>query len=174
MSTPVEQRLCRLVIPSSYALTRRFEFLQLVKTPRHFLAAANLIDQIDFLMAKQRMVKYMLKRSQEFVIGGYTAGNPFDALIVGCYEGSKLKFVSKVRNGFLQHMRCAMMPLLQELRTEKCPFVKLPEKRCGPWALVAKEEPANRGPTHLGSKSSIPPTHKNLARDNKESRCIFP
>lgn len=76
MSTPVEQRLCRLVIPSSYALTRRFEFLQLVKTPRHFLAAANLIDQIDFLMAKQRMVKYMLKRSQEFVIGGYTAGFP--------------------------------------------------------------------------------------------------
>ena len=71
MSTPVEQRLCRSVIPSSYALTRRLELLQLVKTPRHFLAAANLIDQIDFLMAKRRMVKYMLKRSQEFVIGGY-------------------------------------------------------------------------------------------------------
>ena len=84
MSTPVEQRLCRSVIPSSYALTRRLELLQLVKTPRHFLAAANLIDQIDFLMAKRRMVKYMLKRSQEFVIGGYTTRNPFDALIVGC------------------------------------------------------------------------------------------
>lgn len=32
-------------------------------------------------------VKYKINRSQEFVIGGYTAGNPFDALIVGCYEG---------------------------------------------------------------------------------------
>ena len=41
------------------------------------------------------MVKYMLKRSQEFVIGGYTAGNPFYALIVGCYEGAKLKFGEK-------------------------------------------------------------------------------
>ena len=31
-------------------------------------------------------VKYKINRSQEFVIGGYTVGNPFDALIVGCYE----------------------------------------------------------------------------------------
>lgn len=44
-------------------------------------------------MAKRRMVKYMLKRSQEFVISGYTAGNPFDELIVGCYDGRDLKYV---------------------------------------------------------------------------------
>ena len=31
-------------------------------------------------------VKYTINRSQEFVIGGYTAGNPFEALIVGCWE----------------------------------------------------------------------------------------
>jgi ATP-dependent DNA ligase len=31
-------------------------------------------------------VKYKLNRSQEFVIRGYTAGNPFDAPIVGCYD----------------------------------------------------------------------------------------
>jgi ATP-dependent DNA ligase len=31
-------------------------------------------------------VKYKINQLQEFVIGGYTAGNPFDALIVGCYE----------------------------------------------------------------------------------------
>ena len=31
-------------------------------------------------------VKYKINRSQELVIGGYTAGNPFDALIVGCYR----------------------------------------------------------------------------------------
>jgi bifunctional non-homologous end joining protein LigD len=80
-------------------------------------------------------VKYKINRSQEFVIGGYTAGNPFDAPIVGCYEGAKLNIVNKVRNGFGPHMRCALYPLLQELRTEKCPFVNLPEKRRGPWAL---------------------------------------
>jgi len=74
-------------------------------------------------------VKYKINHSREFVIGGYTAGNPFDALIIGCYEGAKLRFVSKVRNGFVSHMRCALYPLLQQLRTEKCPFVNLPEKR---------------------------------------------
>jgi bifunctional non-homologous end joining protein LigD len=45
-------------------------------------------------------LKYKTHKSQEFVIGGYTlGGNPFDALIVGCYEGSKLNYVAKVRAG---------------------------------------------------------------------------
>jgi hypothetical protein len=26
--------------------------------------------------------------------------NPFDALIVGCYDGPKLKYIAKVRAGF--------------------------------------------------------------------------
>jgi bifunctional non-homologous end joining protein LigD len=39
--------------------------------------------------------KYKLNQSQEFVIGGYTPGNPFDALIVGVYEGDRLNFVAK-------------------------------------------------------------------------------
>ena len=34
-----------------------------------------------------------------------TPGDPFDALIVGCYEGDKLKSVAKVRNGFVPHVR---------------------------------------------------------------------
>jgi len=43
-------------------------------------------------------LKYKINCSQEFVIGGYTlGGNPFDALIVGCYDGMKLKYVAKVR-----------------------------------------------------------------------------
>src|SRR5207253_1576253 len=50
-------------------------------------------------------VKYKINRSQEFVIGGYTLGNPFDALIVGFYEGAELKFAAKVRNGFVPYLR---------------------------------------------------------------------
>ena len=37
-------------------------------------------------------LKYKINRSQEFVIGGYTAGNPFDALIVGVYDGADAQF----------------------------------------------------------------------------------
>ena len=50
-------------------------------------------------------VKYKVNRGQEFVIGGYTPGNPFDALIVGYYEGERLLYAAKVRNGFVRH-RC--------------------------------------------------------------------
>jgi len=85
-------------------------------------------------------LKYKIKKSQEFVIGGYTmGGNPFDALIVGCYEGGKLKYVAKVRAGFVPHMRCGMWPLLQPLRTDKCPFSDLPEKRRTLYSLTREE-----------------------------------
>lgn len=50
-------------------------------------------------------VKYKVNRGQEFVIGGYTPGNPFDALIVGYYEGEKLLYAAKVRNGFVRQVR---------------------------------------------------------------------
>ena len=50
-------------------------------------------------------VKYRVNRGQEFVIGGYTAGNPFDALIVGYYEGERLLYAAKVRNGFVPQVR---------------------------------------------------------------------
>lgn len=84
-------------------------------------------------------VKYKILQSQEFVIGGYTAGNPFDALIVGCYEAGKLKYVGKVRNGFVPHMRCSIMPLLQQLLTEECPFADLPETRRTWYSLTLDE-----------------------------------
>ena len=84
-------------------------------------------------------LKYKLQKVQEFVVGGYTDGNPFDALIVGCYEGGKLKYVGKVRAGFVSHQRCAMMPLLEQLSTEDCPFIDLPEKRRTLYSLTREE-----------------------------------
>ena len=65
-------------------------------------------------------LKYKLKQCQEFVIGGYTPGNPFDALIVGCYEGNKLNYVAKVRAGFVPHVRGEVSQRLRGLETEKC------------------------------------------------------
>ncbi len=50
-------------------------------------------------------VKYKVNRGQEFVIGGYTPGNPFDALIVGYYESERLLYAAKVRNGFVPLVR---------------------------------------------------------------------
>jgi bifunctional non-homologous end joining protein LigD len=47
-------------------------------------------------------LKYKVNKAQAFVIGGYTPDNPLEALIVRYYEGGKLIFASKVRNGFVR------------------------------------------------------------------------
>jgi bifunctional non-homologous end joining protein LigD len=65
-------------------------------------------------------LKYKINRSQEFVIGGYTLGtNPFDALIVACYDGPNLKFVAKVRNGFVPMLRREVFERFAGLRTDQ-------------------------------------------------------
>ncbi len=84
-------------------------------------------------------LKYKFNRSQEFVIGGYTPGNAFDALIVGYYESKALQFVAKVRNGFVPHVRRALSQKFKGLTTTKCPFANLPENRRTTWALTADE-----------------------------------
>ena len=84
-------------------------------------------------------VKYKINRSQEFVIGGYTHGNPFDALIVGYYDRSDLQFVAKVRNGFVPRVRREVFQRFSGLALARCPFVNLPEKRRTTWALTRDE-----------------------------------
>jgi bifunctional non-homologous end joining protein LigD len=83
--------------------------------------------------------KYKVHRGQEFVIGGYTAGNPFDALIVGYYEGGKLYYVAKVRNGFVPRLRQEVYRRFKGLESDTCPFVNLPEKRRTQWALTSEQ-----------------------------------
>jgi bifunctional non-homologous end joining protein LigD len=84
-------------------------------------------------------VKYRINKGQELVIGGYTPGNPFDALIVGYYQDGKLVFAGKVRNGFVPHLRRKVASRFQSLETDQCPFANLPEKKRTPWALTADE-----------------------------------
>jgi ATP-dependent DNA ligase len=84
-------------------------------------------------------LKYKVNKSQEFVIGGCPPGNPLDALIVGYYEGDKLIFVSKVRNGFVPRLLREVWNKLKALETNQCPFFNLPEKRRTEWALTREE-----------------------------------
>jgi DNA ligase D-like protein (predicted ligase) len=84
-------------------------------------------------------IKYKVNQGQEFVIGGYTPGNPFDALIVGYYKGGKLYYAAKVRNGFVPRLRQEVCSKFKGLEITTCPFVNLPEKRRTQWALSAAE-----------------------------------
>ena len=68
---------------------------------------------LEGLVAKRRTSKYepgvrsgawmkmRVNRGQEFVIAGYTVGTKtFDALIIGYYEGDRLIYAARTRNGF--------------------------------------------------------------------------
>jgi DNA ligase D-like protein (predicted ligase) len=84
-------------------------------------------------------VKYKVNRGQEFVIGGFTPGNPFDALIVGYYEGDRLLYAAKVRNGFVPQVRHEVASKFKGLEIDACPFANLPEKKRTQWALTKEE-----------------------------------
>jgi DNA ligase D-like protein (predicted ligase) len=75
-------------------------------------------------------IKYRVNRGQEFVIGGYFPGpHGFDSLIVGYYDGEKLVYVARTRNGFVPASRRQVFSKLRHLVTPACPFVNLPETR---------------------------------------------
>jgi DNA ligase D-like protein (predicted ligase) len=75
-------------------------------------------------------IKYRVNRGQEFVIGGYFPGpHGIDSLIVGYYDGDKLIYVARTRNGFVPASRRQVFSKLKRLVTPNCPFVNLPETR---------------------------------------------
>jgi bifunctional non-homologous end joining protein LigD len=84
-------------------------------------------------------LKYRVNKGQEFVIGGYVPNNPIDSIIVGYYDGGKLLYAGKVRNGFVPYIRRAVAGRFTGLKTDTCPFANLPEKKRTQWALTAEE-----------------------------------
>jgi ATP-dependent DNA ligase len=79
-------------------------------------------------------MKMRVNRGQEFVIGGYTRGTKtFDALVLGFYEGKKLIYVARTRNGFTPATRAQLFKRFTGLETTECPFVNLPEAKSGRW-----------------------------------------
>ena len=100
-----------------------------------------------------RTHKYKVNRAQEFVIGGYTPGNPLDALIVGYYEGERLLYAAKVRNGFVPQLRRDVGTKFKGLQIDACPFANLPERKRTQWALT-KEEMKNCVLAQAGAGSS--------------------
>jgi DNA ligase D-like protein (predicted ligase) len=75
-----------------------------------------------------------VNRRQEFVIGGYTRGTKtFDALIFGYYQGDKLIYIARTRNGFTRVTRAQLFRKFKGLEISGCPFANLPEAKSGRW-----------------------------------------
>jgi DNA ligase D-like protein (predicted ligase) len=110
------------------------------------LIAAVKRDGLEGLVAKRKDSVYepglrtgawrkmRINLGQEFVIGGYTpSAKNFDAMIIGYYEGKKLIYSARVRNGFTLATRVQLFKLLEPYETNECPFTNLPEQKSGRW-----------------------------------------
>jgi bifunctional non-homologous end joining protein LigD len=90
-------------------------------------------------------IKVKLHQEQEFVIGGYTepegSRKYFGALLVGFYEGKKLRFAGRVGTGFSDKLLRSRFSDLEKIRVEKCPFFNLPAAGRSLWdqGLTAAE-----------------------------------
>ncbi len=82
-------------------------------------------------------IKLKCVNEQEFVIGGYTppggSRKYFGAILVGYYDGGKLKFAGKVGSGFTAKSLSILHKKFREEEREDCPFVDLPSKQGGAW-----------------------------------------
>jgi bifunctional non-homologous end joining protein LigD len=110
------------------------------------LITAVKAQDLEGLVAKRRDSRYepgkrsgawakmRVNQAQEFVIGGYTVGGrTFDALVFGYYNGARLMYVARTRNGFTPSSRDALFRKFKGLEIAQCPFANLPKARSGRW-----------------------------------------
>jgi bifunctional non-homologous end joining protein LigD len=82
-------------------------------------------------------IKLKLHQEQEFVIGGYTepegSRKYFGAVLVGFYEGKRLKFAGRVGTGFSEKLLSSLHSELEKIRIKSCPFTtcRLPAATVG-------------------------------------------
>ena len=118
-------------------------------------------------------MKLKITKTVDAVIGGWTeartAALPFGSLLLGLYEGKKLRFIGHVGSGFDAKKLQDLSSRLKELAASACPFDAVPETNEKPsWvtpALVARvkfsgwtQEHSLRHPVFLALREDAHPT----------------
>ena len=127
-----------LLDPARYAASLEAELPVLIESVKAQGFEGLVAKRVDSLYeaglrtgAWQRM---RINRGQEFVIGEYTvASNTFDALVFGYYEGDRLMYAGRTRNGFTPVVRRQLFKKFHGLAIAECPFANLPEAKAGRW-----------------------------------------
>jgi DNA ligase D-like protein (predicted ligase) len=148
MKEPLEARrtvLERKIIPT---LSDPVRYAGAIDAPLRDLIYSVKEQGLEGLVAKRRdslyeaglrtgaWMKMRVNRAQPLVIGGYTHGTrTFDALIAGYYDGDRLVYVARTRNGFTPVLRDQLFRKLRPLEVPDCPFVNLPEATSGRWGV---------------------------------------
>ncbi len=105
---------------------------------QHFegLVAKRKDSQYESGLRSGAWLKMRVNRGQEFVIGGYTPGpKNCDALIFGYYDGAKLIYLARCRNGFTLALREEVFRRFSWMTHHSVPFSNLPEAKAddGEW-----------------------------------------
>ncbi len=80
----------------------------------------------------------------------HTQRQNFDAMVIGFYEGKRLIYSARVRNGFTPATREKLFKVLKPYETDRCRFANLPELKSGRWGAGRCREksgpPGESGP----------------------------
>lgn len=106
-----------------------------------FLGAAKKLG-IEGIIAKRSNSEYTVNnrsdnwlkiktgKRHEAVIGGYTLNKDsnklFSALLLGVYEGKRLRFIGQAGTGYTQKSQKEILEKLKPLETDTCPFEEIP------------------------------------------------
>jgi bifunctional non-homologous end joining protein LigD len=129
--------------PCDYILDHGCDFMRAVE-----------LQGLEGMMAKDRSSRYIegkrsaawqkikVRRSGDFVIGGYTFGagyrsRYFGALMLGLRnESGDLVFVGTVGGGFTDTLMRELTPILERFQSPDCPFVEAPKlERFSFWCI---------------------------------------
>jgi len=146
MREPLERRRALLEQKILPRVTEPVRYASALDASLNVLIASVKDQGLEGLVAKRRDSRYepglrsgawmkmRVNRGQEFVIGGYTVGTKtFDALVFGYYEGNRLIYAARTRNGFTPVMREQLFKKFRGLAITECPFANLPEAKSGRW-----------------------------------------
>ena len=143
LAVPLEDR--KRLLKSVLREGRRVRFASHVETEGLAFYEAAEARNLEGIIAKHRRSRYepgrrvttwlkiKLRPEQELVVGGWTPGEgnarDLGAVIVGYYEGDRLRFGGKVGSGFDGRTRAQLRSRLEALATDRAPFDPVPEKR---------------------------------------------
>ena len=135
--------------PVQRAVTLDAPVAELIDVARRFglegIVAKRLDSRYEPGRSTGAWAKYRVSPGQELVVGGYLpGGHLFDALLVGYYEGTRLLFVAKIRNGFTRGVKADIAGRFARLATDRCPFANLPEPKSARRGLALTAEAMKR------------------------------
>jgi len=128
--------------------------------------------RFSYVLLLNRSQELKIAKSVDAVVGGWTAARtpaiPFGSLLLGLYEGKKLRFIGHVGSGFDAKKLKELSNRLKELAVPGCPFETVPETNEKPsWvspALVARvkfsgwtDEHALRHPVFIAIREDARP-----------------